>query len=124
MRRFRLFLVLSLPTCAGAVFLALVMGSLLQSDAALVAGALLAGAGISYGALRLAVRSGLVPRQRFRAVLTGALVGLAVAILLGVVTLFTFIGPLLSFAFVGVGAVIADIDAAASEQRALAPPVT
>ena len=124
MRRFRLFLVLSLPTCAGAVFLALVMGSLLQSDAALVAGALLAGAGISYGALRLAVRFGLVPRQRFRAVLTGALVGLAVAILLGVVTLFTFIGPLLSFAFVGVGAVIADIDAAASEQRALAPPVT
>ena len=124
MRRFRLFLVLSLPTCAGAVVLALVMGSLLQSDAALVAGALLAGAGISYGALRLAVRFGLVPRQRFRAVLTGALVGLAVAILLGVVTLFTFIGPLLSFAFVGVGAVIADIDAAASEQRALAPPVT
>lgn len=58
-----------------------------------------------------------MPRQRYRAVCTGAVVGLAYAVGVSVFTVMLIIIPLLNFVLVGTGAVIGDIGAAHGDRQ-------
>ena len=123
MRRLGLFAGLTIASGAAAITGALLGAELLAGDAldgdvALFGSGTMAGALAVLGATHLAVRLRCLPSRRHRAVRTGALVGLLVAVAASFFTAWTFVGPVLAFAFVGIGAVVADVDAADGERRA------
>jgi hypothetical protein len=118
MRRVGLFLALTSSAAVAAPSGAFAFGSLANSDLAFFGG------GFAVGALAvllvgwLLVWGRIVPRQRYRAVCIGAVVGLASAVGVSAFTVLLVIIPLLSFAFVGAGAVIGDVEAAHGERQA------
>jgi hypothetical protein len=103
MRRFWLFALMSAVGGLGAF-----LGSLLGNAAGktgLFAGAIVGGAiAIALG-IRLAARLALVPKTRIAHATLGALGGFALAALVAVNTLSSPVGPVLSVALIGLGAV-------------------
>jgi hypothetical protein len=124
LRRLGVFLALSVSSSAGAAIAALISAGLFRSSAAVIGGGVIGGIGVVLVVQRLLLRCRLTPARRARAVRAGALAGLALATALAIATLPTFIGPLISFVLVGLGAVIADIDAADRERRVVGSPVS
>ena len=103
MRRFWLFALMSAVGGLGA-FLGSIVGNA-AGNTGLYAGALLGGAiAIALG-VRLAARLALVPKTRIAHATLGALGGFALAALVAVNTLSGPIGPVLSVALIGLGAV-------------------
>jgi hypothetical protein len=116
MRYAVLFTAPSIAGAAAGVGGALLGGTVLGTDAGFF-GAGLAAAGLAVLAtLAVLGRAGCVPARRARAVRVGALLGLVLAGGLAVVTAITVVVPLLGFALVGAGVVLADVDAAAAER--------
>ena len=103
MRRFWLFALIS-----GLGGLGAFLGSLLGNAAGktgLVVGAMLGGAIAVALGVRLAARLALVPQTRIAHATLGALGGFALAALVAVNTLSSPVGPVLSVALIGLGAV-------------------
>lgn len=103
MRRFWLFALTSALGGLGAV-----LGSILGNatgKTGLFIGALLGGAIAVALGVRLAARLALVPRMRIAHTTLGALGGFALAALVAINTLSSPIGPVLSVALIGLGAV-------------------
>ena len=123
MRRFGLFLAMTIATGTASVAGAFLGVAALPTDAGFFGGGLAAGATALLVAARLAVRAGCLPRRRLDAVLSGASAGLLGAAALSVFIMITPALPLLGFLLVGAGAAWADCDAAAGEPRASDAPV-
>jgi hypothetical protein len=117
-RRFGLFVALTVASGVAALSGALVGAALIPSDTAFFGTGLVSGAVAVWVVSRMLVWRCVVERQRYRAVLTGALIGLGCAAVVSALTALFIVPPLLSFGFVGGGAVIADVEAASNERRA------
>jgi hypothetical protein len=112
MQRFWLFALVS-----GLGGLGAVLGSMLGNaggKVGLYIGALLGGGLAVALAVRLAARLGLVSQTRVRHATLGGLGGFALAAVIAVNTLSSPIGPLLSAALIGLGAVFGALPRAAS----------
>ena len=103
MRRFWLFALVSGLGAVGA-FLGSVLGNA-AGKKGLFAGAMLGGALAVVAAVRLGARFRLVPPTRVPHATLGGLGGFALAALVAVNTLSSPIGPILSVALIGLGAV-------------------
>lgn len=112
MWRFWLFVLVS-----GLGGLGAVLGSILGNaggKVGLYIGALLGGGLAVAFAVRLAARLGLVPQTRVRHATLGGLGGFALAAVIAVNTLSSPIGPILSAALIGLGAVFGALPRAPS----------
>ena len=103
MRRFWLFVLSSGLGGLGA-FLGSILGNA-AGKTGLFAGAMLGGAIAVALGVRLAARLALVPQTRLAHTTLGALGGFALAALVAVNTLSSPVGPVLSVALIGLGAV-------------------
>ena len=118
MRRVGLFLALTVGTALAALAGAFTLGRLADSDAAFFGGG---AAGGMLGILlvgRILVWGRIIPPQRYVAVSGGAVFGLALAVGISFFTAILVVVPVLSFALVGAGAVVSDIEAAHGERQA------
>jgi hypothetical protein len=103
MQRFWLFALVSGLGGLGA-FLGSILGNA-AGKAGLFAGAILGGALAVTLGVRIAARFGLVPHTRIAHATLGGLGGFALAVLVAVNTLSSPIGPILSVALIGLGAI-------------------
>ena len=103
MQRFWLFALVSGLGGLGA-FLGSILGNA-AGKAGLFAGAILGGALAVTLGVRIAARFGLVPPTRIAHATLGGLGGFALAVLVAVNTLSSPIGPILSVALIGLGAI-------------------
>ena len=103
MQRFWLFALVSGLGGLGA-FLGSILGNA-AGKSGLFAGAVLGGALAVTLAVRIGARFALVPRTRVTHATLGGLGGFALAVLVAVNTLSSPIGPILSVALIGLGAV-------------------
>lgn len=111
----------------GGLVLAAVVGERtppgsLYGDAALFLGGFAVGALALVATVRLLVGGGVVPRARRGAVTVGAVIGLAANLPVALLTMILLLPPLLGFFMVGIGALLADADAAAGERRRALTP--
>jgi hypothetical protein len=112
MRRFWLFALVSALGAVGA-FLGSVVGNA-AGRVGLFAGALLGGALAVVAAVRLAARLRLIAPTRIPHATLGGLGGFALAALIAVNTLSSPMGPILSVALIGLGAVFGAVRRAPS----------
>lgn len=114
MKRFWLFVLVTMLGGLGAA-----LGSMLGNAAGPVGlriGAVAGGAIAIALAVRLGVRAGLVPVTRVRHTILGALGGFALAIVVALNTLSSPVGPALSAALIGLGAVFGASSAGTPKQ--------
>lgn len=118
MRRVGMFLALTVGTAIAALTGAFTLGSLADSDAAFFGGGFAAGVLAILLVGRILIWGRIIPRQRYVTVSVGAIFGLALAVGVSAFTVMLVVIPVLSFALVGAGAVISDIEAAHGERQA------
>lgn len=116
MRRLALFVSTSIVGGFLALIGGVVSGGLLQ-DPGFLLGWAVAGVLAVYATVGALVRLRVVTRRRYRAVTFGAVVGVAAGSIVTAMTFF-FGGTILGALGIGLGAVIADVDAAEQEARA------